>query len=1287
MTDLIIRDGTSQEDRLRTELQEGYIDVDEMSFESLLSMSAEYGRIIHFYNLDNEKDGKWSSLFTTDETVIYTMILCADIERLEKQFLKLFAYTLENGSIYDLALYNYVLAEKIDFWLKKLGALHSPTSKTVHHEIEKIISKKLLPELHSLGDITSRYKKADSKTVEFEKFEAIWLIQYDKAERFMFPETRLPFPSKKAATRKFLKANFYSFFNSIDYLKKSTLDLLAGSLNKQLHNPAISLYIAFLKLFQKTQKSLNRFTQRHLDFYYKDILKFQPRKFVPDSTYLIFHPTLQDKEILIKKDTEFTAGIDEHNKNLIYTANNDQLVYGAQVRSLYTLYLERDSLSAPENKLKLTSDTRISDFINRIQNEHLYVDDSNRDKQFTTAVKLNQIPLLCKNNSVKNEGLKAHPLFGAAKCDTEQQFFEDAKLGFALSSPVLLLKEGQRHINIIFKIENSSDIEKQDTSFRDAFFNYFLDGYLGPKKQDTLFRDAFFKVFRHMFKINLTTENGWYEVDEYLPLSDIIEEDVCENCLKIEIQLPPDVDPVVPYSPEIHGGQYDADQPLICFIIRPEAYVYPYSLLKDITITEIQIDVDVKGVRDVLIYNNLGQLDPGNPFNPFGPSPSLDSYFLVGNYETAQKDLTGFDVEVEWGNLPPESESFEEFYQAYDMPFDNNVFKVNLSVLRGGRWRPYEEHEQSKIMLFQSDDKYDLNYGKNCHELDKRHRIRKKNTLQCQEAVKFFQPIEKASTADSFAYNSLSKDGFFKFTLTDPYYAFGHKDYPLILSRVLTENSRLKNPRLARRVPNPPYTPLINNISINYKAVSTISLKQITSLSKTSINEKILHIHPLGYELLSQANHRDIMLLPQYELDGNLLIGLSAREFTGMLTLFFHLREDSTHESSAEPSQFTWYYLSSNQWKRLDTSHVISDTTNGFLSSGIVTINIPRDINRDNTIMPGDLFWLRVSVDDNPERPCSIYSVYTQAMKVNWQDRENSLSHLKTSLPARTIKDSRIAIPGITKIDQIVDSFGGRATESGEELRTRISERLKHKNRAVVPWDYERLILDRFPEIFMVKCFANMVAKPEPKNRLRPGHILIVVMPCLKEQQSINQKPMVNSFLLSKIKEFVKGLASPFAEIEVRNPTYELIQVRCTVKFSKEAEGTGYYINKLNQDISDYLSPWNKTGYRVRFGWCIRRYNIMSYINTLVYIDFVTDFSMLRITNDCAGYFQLFDTVSENADGEEVNEVREIGPLHPWSIAIPISRHYIKTMDKVEDIQPEITGIDELEICNTFIIN
>ena len=38
---------------------------------------------------------------------------------------------------------------------------------------------------------------------------------------------------------------------------------------------------------------------------------------------------------------------------------------------------------------------------------------------------------------------------------------------------------------------------------------------------------------------------------------------------------------------------------------------------------------------------------------------------------------------------------------------------------------------------------------------------------------------------------------------------------------------------------------------------------------------------------------------------------------------------------------------------------------------------------------------------------------------------------------------------------------------------TRVGERLKHKNRAITPEDYEKVILDRFPGIFQVKCINN----------------------------------------------------------------------------------------------------------------------------------------------------------------------------------------------------------------------
>ena len=232
----------------------------------------------------------------------------------------------------------------------------------------------------------------------------------------------------------------------------------------------------------------------------------------------------------------------------------------------------------------------------------------------------------------------------------------------------------------------------------------------------------------------------------------------------------------------------------------------------------------------------------------------------------------------------------------------------------------------------------------------------------------------------------------------------------------------------------------------------------------------------------------------------------------------------------------------------------------------------------------------------------------------------------------------------------------------------------------MAPWDYERLILEHFPELFKVKCFANMVADPEPENRLRPGHILIVVIPDPKEHPSVHLKPTVNGLVLREIKEFVQRRASPFVSIEVRNPTYEQIQVRCTVKF-REGEGQGYYLNALDLALSDYISPWSTTvGYYAEFGWSIWRYDIESYIRSLDYVEMVTNYSMLHIADDGRGYLYLNDTE------KEPQGTIEIRPLYPWSIAVPVRRHFIETTDQLEPIQPEITGVDELEIGSTFII-
>jgi len=1220
-TAIKIADGTSQIDRFPGALREGYINADEMRFEDLLALGADYAGILKFFDLSNQADRTWEPFFISDALVLFGKILATDLKKIESTFLEVFLKTFDHAQSSLSDVPNYQLAATIDYWLKILRKIESEAGQKLFLVIKGVIEDKLSKPLHALEQFLGQ------SFIERE-FDGIWLkAQANEKSSWDAPNE----------DEHFLRSNFGRFYNAVSLIQNSAGKLVPQALESRIHSPAIGMYITFIRLFNKVQQKLNRFSRNHLFFYYRDVLKIRPLQIRPDRAYLKFDTDVDNREVLIKAGTEFTAGIDENNNDVIYTADNDLLVFNARVEALYTLYFERDQLKTPEKYLECV-----------------------------TGAKVNEIPVVRQDGADTDKEVPAWPIFGAPRNAAEKRIFEDAELGFALASPVLFLKEGQREINIAFKFASvtaGSRIIPGDVI--SALIEHIrvnenpADSEKDVSNLKSIKADIFFKVFHKMFTIQLTAENGWYEVTDYLPLSGIVDEQYPEDSLNIQIRLSPKDPPIVPYIAEIHGDGYNTDQPIIRLMINPTSYIYPFTLLDNIVIQAIEIGVDVRGVRDIAAHNNLGQLDANSPFHPFGPLPTIGSYLIIGNQEAAVKQLTRFEVEVEWADLPAEKGCFKEYYQSYENDFANDVFEAGVSVLNGGKWQPAAEIDQPRVKLFES----------------KNDGIAKTCRLSGEGVIKLSRPLEENTAPAEFGYDFSKKDGFFKFTLAAPIYAFGHKDYPFRLTKVLTENARLKKIRLHQPMPNPPYTPLINSISINYGATARVNLEKIGTPDESRLKGRIYHIHPYGVERLSPQTHSNITIVPRYESDGNLFIGLSGRELSGILTLLFHMRDDSTIKSDTAPPAFKWYYLSANRWRRLGNQNVLSDTTNGFLSTGIVTLNIPNHPDGTNTTMPGELFWLRVSLDRFPESPCSVYSINTQAVQVTRQKRESASIQRQAKLPAGTIKESRISIPGIDRIFQIAESSGGRLPEDDEQFITRISERLRHKNRASTPWDFERLILNHFPKIHKAKCFANMV--DDPQSWQRPGHILIVVIPFLKHASQTGMKPTVNGLLLKEIEEYVKRLASAFITIKVRNPVYEKIQVRCRVQFRRGAAG-GYYLKKLNQAIVDYLSPWNRIGYTSRFDWCVRRYDLKSYIRNLEYIRFATDFSMLRVAEDDNGYFSLFDTTAW--------QVKDINPHYPWSIAIPFKQHYIETISKAEMIKPDITGINELEIGSNFII-
>jgi hypothetical protein len=656
------------------------------------------------------------------------------------------------------------------------------------------------------------------------------------------------------------------------------------------------------------------------------------------------------------------------------------------------------------------------------------------------------------------------------------------------------------------------------------------------------------------------------------------------------------------------------------------------------------------------IYNQNGQLDPAKPFQPFGPTPSASSYFVFGNYEMAQKQVSELRLHLDWADLPAGDGGFGEHYAGYDGVMDNDCFEVDFSALGDGGWLPADPAMRGCFRLFDTQPQAGG--------------VAAGRTLAIEE-IDFARAVDPVPPAAEFRYDLKSRGGFYRLSLMRPKGGFGHADYPQLLTGVLTANAKKKKPE---PVPNPPYTPTLRGLSADYRAQA--SLKPALDLNAKT---RLFHLHPFGHNSVYPRSAGQIChLLPQYFWQGNLFIGLRGSDITGPLSLLFHLAQDRVDPANAGQARFEWFYLSEDRWLRLPERNILADSTHGFLASGKVTIDIPPDINTGNSIMPAQYYWLRVAVDRAAEAFSSCYFVKPHAIRVS-RDLDAAAEANQGDEAARQNQWSLLqGRTGVSGVNQAYAAFGGRPSENDASFRIRISERLRHKNRALLPRDYEQLALERFPDLARVKCFSSL---SWADDAIKPGRVLVVVVPRVDDADvETCRRARVDARMLGEISDYLDELSPRFVEPEVINPVYEQIQVRCTVRFA-DTLSEGVNLSRLNRHISDYLCPWKAPGYQARFGWHIRQHDLESHILDLDYIDFVTNFSMLHITVDRDGKYRLDDTARDFPSGEA-----KIGPRYPWSLAIPMRHHALEITRTTKTEKANITGVEELEVGATFII-
>ncbi len=1231
---LIVSDGRGQHRRYLPALGGDYFQPNEMSFEQLLALAAEYARLMRFFHLDMRPEGNWHEYFSADETILMASILAIDtgamLERFEQRmarepdyhdwFARDIMATL-HGAYRDRLDSPLLVVRALDLWVTAVQPLRGHAGQEVRMLLEGIL-RGLSAELEEL------MQAAPSKQVPL-------LSQRLFGSRFS-ELTGLKAVASRTASPEDVRHNFHTLTQGLRMLQNGIRTLLPPSLQSGDHDPGISLLIGFIQLFQQLLTRINRFGEQRIDFYYQRVLgmRLQPQK--PDSAFLVIRPTIGARQIQIAAGAEFTAGVDENQQDIVYSADTAALLNDAQVTALHTLYFDR-----PEG-------------------------------MDATGSYLRQFELTPPGSDEQEcEKLPPWPLMGAPK-PGEPLNCSPAPFGFIVSSRVLLMREGARKVRVQFQYRVPSHQKRMTLEER-------LQQVLGQVREDPTrtdeeknalrLSDVFVRLFRSMFRIGLTTEEGWYQVVEYRPEYSGLNPQVPEDCLAIEFLLPASAPAITPYHAALHGGGYDSRLPLLRFEMTQNEYRYPYDILADFILDDIHIAVEVSGMRQLLLYNQVGQLSALAPFMPFGPLPTIGSYLVVGCEEILYKRLSDLSIDIEWTGLPTDPGGFQSYYEGYAEPPKSDEVRAGVSILADGKW----QHVDEQVKLFRYMQNEDGSPGSVAADDSK---------INLTLAAQYHKPVDALPTAAGpFQYTSASMNGLFKLTLNSPDGALGHREYTTLLSSVLTWNAQQKKPFLMRPLPNPPYTPQISRIALSYKATASIAFEKNRSAASQAETESFIHLHPMGWQAMYFGDRRIIRQIPRYRAPGQLFIGVEGKQLRGTLSLYFYLREDSLPMGDITDARLRWRYLAGNRWHPLAPNQILEDCTKGFMTSGIVQLQLPDEIELDNTIMPTGKFWLCVSADEGAEHFCSLYAVYAQAIKVTW--RADRGAKPQAVMPARRITRSRENIPGIESVHQICRSFDGKSAETNQQFRVRASERLRHKNRALTAADFEQLILERYPQVYKVKCFPHLRVDEDPLRRISPGHLLIVAIPYLNRNGQINQRPTLSGHLVQEIKEYVSQYASPDAVIHVENPVYEEIQVRCTVKLKSQLN-TGRLSERINQALCDYLSPWNASGINQHFGWSLRQHDVVAFLLDLEFVAEVTGVSMLQI----APFGKRSDRRYDLRDNAVHLDVRKkiIAPSYPWSIAVPMNEHWIEFTDKSQFIQAQPIGIEKLKIGSTFII-
>ncbi|HEX5172262.1 MAG TPA: baseplate J/gp47 family protein [Cyclobacteriaceae bacterium] len=1178
-----------------------HVQVDERDHADLILFAKNYAKQLKYFNSSNVADGDWQVFMSMDVSVTLASLVKLDAESCYAYVKKIFdsIKTLDTTQVADLQnhfkvlfdfcftvtnfLNEYYKALPVDFDFKEVlgNALQSNLPQyydRLKKYYDEAVLQSIVDETNTFSVLPSPVEIIFSQDFDAAKLDEVWTDSSIPVFTPTFNGGTVALKIKNTCTHNLFTGildNYLKTLASIVQISASYLESTLESFPK--HSPHYGLYLSFIKLFTFSQDHLNEFTKRHLDLYYKEILQLTNKKAEPDQVHLTFElaKTVKDN-YLVEKDTAFKAGKDIDGLEMFYSQLEDVVFNKGVVRSLKTVFVNRD----------MNKNTR------QLLASPVANSDDGLGGKLTSADK-----------SWKTFGDKDRP---------------PATVGFVIASHYLYLLEGTRTITFAFYAPAGEPIEFSESHVRDRF------------------------------SIQLSGEKGWIDVP--VNPTDVSIHPSKEH-FSITVTLDGGEPAVVPYSQDLHQNNFETTLPVARFTVNSAK---ANDDVWDFAFEKVRIAVEVIGMKDVAIQNDAGSLDPSKPFELLGSTPHAGSSFVMGSKEIFMKTLqpsgnVNLKVHLTWDNLD----------ELRDLADTSKSYTVDIFYLEDATWKSAHTNvalfdliksiavleasssfnqELSKIQQTVATSEADaptvnkasflestiseLSFNESKLEgiVGKADSIEKyiQNVFTGSNTFSIVLPPLDVSTdfTENENYSVQSTWGFLKLELNKP--DFGHSTYASRLAdaarsaEITTTTSGNKSTTTVDMVEvEAPYTPKVKEISIDYKVETLLDFG-------SDEEGKFIHITPFGSKDISLNAIKK--LLPAIDNEGELFIGIENLKTDQTLSVLFQVAEGSADPLAVKQEMF-WYFLGQdNEWISFEKENIV-DNTNDLTQSGIIRFSIPDVASSENTLMTEKLHWLRGVVNEKSNAVCKIIDVVAQAAEAQFIDYKHIENYFKATLPGGAISKMVVADASIKKISQPYASFGGRVKESDDHFYVRVSERLRHKSRAVTMWDYERIVLEAYPSIYKVKCINHTQVLEKTSgtqtvyidNEQKPGYVLVVPIPDLQNMNAFDPlRPYTSLGLMTEIKQYLYTYVSPHVNLDVRNPRFEEIQLEFKVKYL--TEDNDFYTKQLKEELEQFMAPWAfDPETDIEFGGKISKSVLINFIEERSYVDFISCVNMYQI--------------------------------------------------------------------------